>query len=659
MIECISQNIDQMKHTRLYLVSTLIILSIPILSNAANFTSATDGNWNAGATWGNVCAPCTAGVDYPGASDNATVNTGTVTVTGTQSTTDLTIGASGIVDLGSGTLNISGDLSNSGTFTPSTGSVVLNGTGQSLIGTINFNNLSKTVSSADTLAIENIAITGALNFQGAVSNLLSLISNKNYSYVTELGVSDGTPDDGLYYPTDSAFDSDGNLYVADSFNDRIVKYASDNSYVTIFGVGELSRPYGIDVDESDNIYVADYLNDRVAKYSTSGTLLASYGTSGSGDGNLDHPSRLAVDATDNVFISDSQNQRIMKLKADGTFDNTFSVEVGHMNTIYGIDIDSTGKIYVADSNNNRIVKFNADGSFVAYMTVGDSLDHPYGVHVYSDNSIFVSDTDNSRIVQIDSSGTLISTLGSYGSSGALLDRPNGVTFKSNGDMYITDTYNHRVSNFSKSWTINSSGTKTLNYLSVKDSKNIAVQALSGSNSTDAGGNTNWTFSAPEPTPTLTPTPTPTPTPTATPTPTPAPTSSPLTQTSASGGTSVQARVANLEKLGLFAQANDLRKRWPNLFPSTQTVVINRESAGKRKFSSEFGFGTYSEEVVMLQEFLAKDKDIYPEGRVTGYFGPLTKQAVINYQVKNKIIKSVSEIGAGRFGPKTRAHVNSI
>jgi peptidoglycan hydrolase-like protein with peptidoglycan-binding domain len=69
------------------------------------------------------------------------------------------------------------------------------------------------------------------------------------------------------------------------------------------------------------------------------------------------------------------------------------------------------------------------------------------------------------------------------------------------------------------------------------------------------------------------------------------------------------------------------------------------------FTQNLVIGSSGEEVKQLQSFLAQDKDVYPEGLVTGYFGRITEQAVIRFQKKNGIEP------VGKVGPKTREQLN--
>src|SRR5262245_28341794 len=70
------------------------------------------------------------------------------------------------------------------------------------------------------------------------------------------------------------------------------------------GNGELSRPNGVATDASGNVYVADSGNDRIQKFDASGTFLTTWGSSGSGDGPFIFPNGVATDASGNVYVAD-------------------------------------------------------------------------------------------------------------------------------------------------------------------------------------------------------------------------------------------------------------------------------------------------------------------------------------------------------------------
>lgn len=97
-------------------------------------------------------------------------------------------------------------------------------------------------------------------------------------------------------------------------------------------------------------------------------------------------------------------------------------------------------------------------------------------------------------------------------------------------------------------------------------------------------------------------------------------------------------------------------------PSTTTSIPAETltaPAISSAFNKDLGKGSRSDDVKRLQQLLASDKSIYPDGTVSGYFGPLTVKAVTQFQLKYGVIKSSKETGAGRLGPKTRAKVSEI
>lgn len=88
--------------------------------------------------------------------------------------------------------------------------------------------------------------------------------------------------------------------------------------------------------------------------------------------------------------------------------------------------------------------------------------------------------------------------------------------------------------------------------------------------------------------------------------------------------------------------------------STKTIT----SSQKFVFSRLLKLGTRNTDVTELQKILAQDKSVYPEGSVTGYFGPATQRAIGRFQVKHNIT-NVGQPGYGQVGPKTREKLNSM
>jgi uncharacterized protein (TIGR03437 family) len=304
-------------------------------------------------------------------------------------------------------------------------------------------------------------------------------------------------------PNGVALDSAGNLYVADSANNRIrrvsngvITTVAGNGFGGPYGLGgfsgdngpaisaELSMPAGIALDSAGNLYIADALYNRIRKVSNGViTTVAGNGTAGfSGDNTpaasamLNEPGGVAVDSAGNLYIADSGNSRIRKVSngviatvaGDGTrgFDGdngpATSAELDWPN---GVALDSAGNLYVADSDNNRIRKVSNGviptvAGNGAYGYSGDGgpatsteLSAPYGVAVDSVGNLYVADTGNNRIREVTPAG-IISTVAGNGTAGfsgddgpatsAELDGLRGIVVDAAGNLDIADIMNNRI-----------------------------------------------------------------------------------------------------------------------------------------------------------------------------------------------------------------------
>jgi hypothetical protein len=121
-----------------------------------------------------------------------------------------------------------------------------------------------------------------------------------------------------------AVDASGNVYIADSINRRIQKFAPDSTFLMKWGSfgtgdGQFRSPGGITVDAGGNIYVVDTGNTRVQKFAPDSTLLVKWGTPGGGNGQFAGARDAAVDAAGNVYVTDASNNRVQKFTSDGGY----------------------------------------------------------------------------------------------------------------------------------------------------------------------------------------------------------------------------------------------------------------------------------------------------------------------------------------------------
>jgi streptogramin lyase len=198
------------------------------------------------------------------------------------------------------------------------------------------------------------------------------------------GAANGKADTATFRgPAAIAFDSGGNLFVADEGNNLIRKITPQGIVSTFAGSGKngsangqdtlasFSEPVGLAVDASNNVYVADEGNNLIRKITPAGavTTFAGSGASGNADGvgtsaSFNEPTGLAADANGNVYVADSNNNLIRKIASDGTV-TTFagSGQLGFANGALtsasfsapqGLVVDVYGNVYVTDSGNNLL-----------------------------------------------------------------------------------------------------------------------------------------------------------------------------------------------------------------------------------------------------------------------------------------------------------------
>ena len=302
-----------------------------------------------------------------------------------------------------------------------------------------------------------------------------------------------------------AVDGAGNLYVADIVSSRILKVSAAGVVTTLAGNGAITyagdggpatrasffNPAGVAVDGAGNVYIADSMNNRVRKVDTAGTIttVAGNGTLGfSGDGgpassaSLWAPMAVAVDSSGNLYIADSSNGRIRKVTPAGIIT---TVAGGAVLPIYsgdggpavgagiflpgGVAVDSAGNLYIADIGNNRIRKVNPAGvmsTVAGNGTKGFSGDGSagtasqlklFGSHAGlaadSAGNLYIADIANHRVRKVDTGG-IITTVAGNGIAGfsgdggpatnAGLNNPNDVATDSAGNFYIADTTNNRI-----------------------------------------------------------------------------------------------------------------------------------------------------------------------------------------------------------------------
>jgi subtilisin family serine protease/streptogramin lyase len=220
------------------------------------------------------------------------------------------------------------------------------------------------------------------------------------------------------------------------------------------GNGQLNRPKGIAVDKEGNVWVVDSNNNRVVKFNPKGEYLSKFGTAGTGNGQFATPHDIAFTANGNIWVTDTGNYRVQEFDPSGKYLAQFgSSGTGSGKFTYpkGIAIGPNGHIWVSDYLYRRVEEFSASGEFIRAVGQGGeeqiTFSYPDGIAVDSAGSVWVADWHNNRVQELSSTGGLLGKFGIEGEGDGQLKGPSAIDIKPSGDLVITDRSTGRVQQF--------------------------------------------------------------------------------------------------------------------------------------------------------------------------------------------------------------------
>jgi RHS repeat-associated protein len=220
------------------------------------------------------------------------------------------------------------------------------------------------------------------------------------------------------------------------------------------GNGQFTRPLGMAVDKEGNVFVADSENNRIEKFNSKGEYVSQFGTKGSGNGQLSIPRDIAIDAEGNFWVTDSANWRIEKFNSKGEYltqFGTFGGGNGQFKNPSGIAVAPNGHLWITDQQLSRISEYTATGELVRNVGSGGSgngqFNTPEGIVVDAEGNVWVADRVNNRVQKFSSTGTYLSQFGTGGKENGKFEGPTVLDLLPSGDLLVTDRWSGRVQEF--------------------------------------------------------------------------------------------------------------------------------------------------------------------------------------------------------------------
>jgi sugar lactone lactonase YvrE len=315
---------------------------------------------------------------------------------------------------------------------------------------------SVAVDSSGNVYVADLQNSRVLFYPAGSTTATRVYGQSNFTTGTQN--TDGISADSLSNPVGITLDSSGNLYVADWNNNRVLFYLAGSTTATrVYGQATygtngannggvsattLNGPQAVALDSSGNLYVADTFNNRVLFYpsdSTTATQVygqASLTSNGSGVSatSLNNPYGVALDSSGGLYVADYNNNRVLFYPSGnttasqvygqlGSFStgtaNNGGVSAASLNGPFGVGLDGSGNLYVADYNNNRVLfypsgsttatnVYGQDGSFTTNSahTNAHALSNPAAMALDSSGNLYVADKISNRVVQYGSFGNI-------------------------------------------------------------------------------------------------------------------------------------------------------------------------------------------------------------------------------------------------------------
>ncbi len=313
------------------------------------------------------------------------------------------------------------------------------------------------------------------------------------AYASSFGTA-GTGNGQLKSPQDLATDSSGNVWVADTGNNRVEEFNAEGAYIRAVGAagtgnGQFKSPQGIAIDPSGHVWVLDSFNNRLEEFSSEGAFIRAAGSFGEGNGQLKEPEDFGIDPSGHVWVADTYNNRLEEFSSEGAYMKTLGAAGtgnGQFKTPADVAFDPFGDMYVLDRGNHRVQEFSPTGEYARQFGSEGSgnaqMKTARRITIGPEGNVWLSDSSDNRIEELSWNGAYLTQFGSEGTGTGQFKSTSGVSLHGS-TAYVIDENNNRVEKWAISYVAGEEG--------AHDTKTVYYSSAASSEYPACGGHAEW------------------------------------------------------------------------------------------------------------------------------------------------------------------------
>jgi sugar lactone lactonase YvrE len=184
---------------------------------------------------------------------------------------------------------------------------------------------------------------------------------------------EGVISEGLYAPGGLAIDNDNRLlYVTDAEQDLVFVYDADPPFKLIRKLGkpgtehtstvpgEFAKPVGVAVDQDGNVFVADTWNNRIEVFDADGVFIRTFGEAGDGPGYFARPKGVSIDEDGHVWVADAMQDRVQVFTPEGRlliYMGEHGLLPGQFESLTNVMVDKNNRVFTAELYSGRLQVF--------------------------------------------------------------------------------------------------------------------------------------------------------------------------------------------------------------------------------------------------------------------------------------------------------------